>query len=528
MVKYSDKPEYTHEQMELSTAYDLRNARVVQAQINSIDAAENCAAITLAGECAELAEKSVEAVKFFYHCENSTGTVEDLARGYKAFKANDFVIVLWVPASGEMEEQFYIIGHVDIRGTKTCSAAEFILIKAYAATLGTYFTIFDTSTLTVLDIEAFENIDEESPAKPATVPGQWTTAVSNWFAYNFASPTPREGISATVTDDTSGASDQTYLASDIEWEETLTDWGGRTYVHNETVYKYISDGELRSKTVFDHDYIERYSDTSVNYWKSYISTYSFEAHVRNMFIVFVDTITTESLKISCKLDISYALQYGIKTGTEEILVGGYEVPFCQDGLSGVGTMSFGLQSDDLPNPTPFTTLSFNGIDRNRTITGDKIMYVNVTTGISSSLTTSPFFAGESNVGLAIVKYYKTYTMKNPVSTAYGRWGVAPIEGLIEGPLYDGLGSILDTLTHYYPYILTAEISCWCTLAMYDEVESEHSLNAANCVRYASASRSAALTSEILAFDEYLVGIAGGKLDTRPKIKSVVIYRGINA
>ena len=100
MVKYSDNPEYTHEQMELSTAYDLRNARVVQAQINSIDAAENCAAITLSSECAELAEKSVEAVKFFYHCENSKGTVEDLARGYKAFVAGDFVLALWVPARG--------------------------------------------------------------------------------------------------------------------------------------------------------------------------------------------------------------------------------------------------------------------------------------------------------------------------------------------------------------------------------------------------------------------------------------------
>ena len=204
MVKYSDNPDYTHEQMELSTAYDLRNARVVQAQINSIDAAENCAAITLAGECAELAEKSVEAVKFFYHCENSTGTVEDLARGYKAFKENDFVIVLWVPASGEREEQFYIIGHVDIRGTERCNFSEYLLIGLDGNDSGneflpkfTWITIFDVGTGSALDVgtgsaldlAAFENIDELSPPKPSSFPCLYGAALS-WIEYNFRNSIP--------------------------------------------------------------------------------------------------------------------------------------------------------------------------------------------------------------------------------------------------------------------------------------------------------------------------------------------------
>ena len=100
MVKYSDDPDFTHEQMELSTAYDLRYARIVQAQIDSINSAENSASITLSNECAELAGKSVDAVKFFYHCEYSTGTLEDLAHGHEAFVDGDFVLALWVCGRG--------------------------------------------------------------------------------------------------------------------------------------------------------------------------------------------------------------------------------------------------------------------------------------------------------------------------------------------------------------------------------------------------------------------------------------------
>lgn len=190
MVKYSDSPEFTHEQMELSTAYDLRNARIVQAQINNIDPVENCAGITLSNECAELSGKSVTAIKFFYHCEKSTGTVEDLAQGYKAFKKYDFVLVLWIPATDEVIEQFYIIGHVDIRGTAPCME-EFLLIGLEGNATGSYdnpriiwVTIFDVSIGAVLNIETFENKDEFSPAKPTELPCIYST-YQTWLEYNF-------------------------------------------------------------------------------------------------------------------------------------------------------------------------------------------------------------------------------------------------------------------------------------------------------------------------------------------------------
>ena len=68
-----------YDMIELANLFDLDKARIVQAQINSIDSANNCANITFSSECVELAGLSVNAVKFFYHCENSTGTEEDLA-----------------------------------------------------------------------------------------------------------------------------------------------------------------------------------------------------------------------------------------------------------------------------------------------------------------------------------------------------------------------------------------------------------------------------------------------------------------
>lgn len=190
MVKYSDDPDFTHEQMELSTAYDLRYARLVHAQIDSINSAENCAAITLTNGCAELEGKSVEAVPFFYHCENASGTLEELARGHEAFIAGDFVLVLWVPASGDVDEQFCIFGHADKRGTQRCNF-ELLYIKTGGTTSSGYaYCLFNASSGDVLDIESFENIDELSPPKPSSAIGIGSVSVDDWVNYNFTDVVP--------------------------------------------------------------------------------------------------------------------------------------------------------------------------------------------------------------------------------------------------------------------------------------------------------------------------------------------------
>ena len=184
MVKYSDDTNY--EMIELENLFDLDKARIVQAQINSIDSANNCANITFSSECAELEGISVDAVKFFYHCENSTGTKEDLANGHKAFKNNECVYCLWCPASASIDERFFIIGHVDIRGTAKCFNPEILYMILHGnAQTGDVYCLFDTSTGDLLDIDNFVNIDESSPAKPISPIGVKTNSFYSWLAYNF-------------------------------------------------------------------------------------------------------------------------------------------------------------------------------------------------------------------------------------------------------------------------------------------------------------------------------------------------------
>ena len=196
MVKYSDDTEY--EMIELASLFDLDKARIVQAQINSIDSGNNCAAITFSSECVELAGLSVDAVKFFYHCENSTGTEEDLVNGHKAFKANEYVYCLWCPASPSVDERFFIIGHVDIRGTKRCGYGDFIVMSmgldytfgphTGIAPTERYITIFDVAGCCVVNPSTFPVLDGSPPA-PTAFPCKVDDAVTEWINFNFSNVT---------------------------------------------------------------------------------------------------------------------------------------------------------------------------------------------------------------------------------------------------------------------------------------------------------------------------------------------------
>ena len=196
MVKYSDNTDY--EMIELENLFDLDKARIVQAQIDSIDGSNNCAAITFSSECVELAGLSVDAVKFFYHCENSTGTEEDLVNGHKAFKANEYVYCLWCPASPTVDERFFIIGHVDIRGTKRCGYGDFIVMSmGLDSTFGPhtgiapterYITIFDVAGCCVVNPSTFPVLDGSPPA-PTEFPCKVDDAVTAWINYNFSNVT---------------------------------------------------------------------------------------------------------------------------------------------------------------------------------------------------------------------------------------------------------------------------------------------------------------------------------------------------
>lgn len=190
MVKYSNESEY--ELMELKSLFELKDSRLLVATIISINRTELTAAIQIEEACPDLEGKSLTAVEFYYHCEYSTGTIEDLADGHKAFQPNDEVYVLYAPANEayESEERFYIVGHFDYRKTVLCLNEEYLVVTL-SFTLYTidysFVTIFDTLNACTLNLEDFEN-KVGSPAKPAQLPTYYNQAFGEWLAYNFTSP----------------------------------------------------------------------------------------------------------------------------------------------------------------------------------------------------------------------------------------------------------------------------------------------------------------------------------------------------
>ena len=192
MTQYGECGESDYTMITFADLFDLRYARMFKGTVVSVDSATNTANITILEACPEIAEKDLSAVPFFYHCEDSTGTVEDLARGYKAFAEEDEVMVLLAPENGETEERLFIIGHANIRTLKKCSTVEYLLLQMNGCV-----TIFDTDTGATLDLLTFENLDELSPPAPTELPCVGTTAFTEWLLYNFRVAVPACDIPGT-------------------------------------------------------------------------------------------------------------------------------------------------------------------------------------------------------------------------------------------------------------------------------------------------------------------------------------------
>lgn len=192
-----------YQMMDLHSLFEFQNTQLLRATITSIDGENNKAAISFIDTCDIVMGIDTSEVEFFYHCEYSTGTIEDLAEGYKAFSVGDSVYTIYIPPSGSNEEHFYIIGHADIKGTRICETSEYLLIFADAgwrkyrwdAVFGrfiweedftvTWITVYDTARGEVLALEEFVNIDENSPQKPDAIPTKDVSGFLSWFNYNF-------------------------------------------------------------------------------------------------------------------------------------------------------------------------------------------------------------------------------------------------------------------------------------------------------------------------------------------------------
>ncbi len=240
-----------YQMIDFSTITDIESAQVVKAQINSIDQDNNTADINLLDStCEILSGLDLTEVEFFYHCEDSVGTLEDLATGWRAFRTGDIVYVIYIPENGDVAERFFIIGHVDIKGTNICEIAEYLVFKTTNS-----YTIFDTAVGTTLDLNSFDNIDAGSPPKPTRlpfIPGD-TDYLNDWLNYNFSPSSGGATIGGSIYELDLASSGTTTDINENTTSPVGSDPGTHTYnllehrtndpnytIHNET-YQYGSD-----------------------------------------------------------------------------------------------------------------------------------------------------------------------------------------------------------------------------------------------------------------------------------------------
>lgn len=223
-----------YEMIEYSDLFDLRDGKLVRAQINTINGADNTADITILDECDALSGQDLTSVPFFYHCENSKGTIEDLQQGYMAFSPYDLVYAIFIPASGDVLQRFYIIGHADIRGTNSCKP-EYLLV-VYRS----FMTVINAKTGLELDLQNFVPLDSSSPEAPSELPCK--LSYLSWFSYNFRNSVPKVTVPYTATP---------YQLSSSEVQNGWSTSSG-TCIYERVVTQYSTfpdlEGKIRSET----------------------------------------------------------------------------------------------------------------------------------------------------------------------------------------------------------------------------------------------------------------------------------------
>ena len=159
---------------------DIKKNVVAEAQISSINRANNTADLVYISTCSPALPST--DIEFYYHCETSTGTLEDLAKGHKAFAEGETVYVVHLPAIGEEVARTYIVGHVDIRSTRKC-ILEYLEVRQ-----GDYVTLVDVASKSVFDLISFAGV-VGGPAKPASFPCLYAGVYFAWRSYYFETAT---------------------------------------------------------------------------------------------------------------------------------------------------------------------------------------------------------------------------------------------------------------------------------------------------------------------------------------------------
>lgn len=272
-----------YEMVDFYQLNDLKNGQLYRAEIDAIDRTANTADITLLDECSSPA--SLMDVPFFYHCETSTGTLEDLERGNEAFVVGDWVYVMFAPAVGEDAARFYIIGHVDIRGTKRCSKGEYIVI-VMGPYWGEWVVIYDTASFSMLDLASFESLPG-SPSPPAAFPCERTPSFLSWLSFNFETATPAAEIPHTAVVQTTSESGLTSTVLSLS-SNHASQPSPPGYHYESLQDTWLSHPDSYSNSSYTGDYTQYES----NYYYRFICTASFEKHFvgRHKWRIFDDVI----------------------------------------------------------------------------------------------------------------------------------------------------------------------------------------------------------------------------------------------
>jgi len=245
-----------YQAIEYRGLFDLQNAQIVRAQIDVMDLVAKTADITLLDDpCDKLSWLPVEDVLFWYHCETSTGTLEDLERGYKAFLVNDIVYILAIPAHGELPAQSFIIGHVDVKGTYPCVTDLLLITLPYyaSAALHNQYLIFDIGLGEKLDLVTFSPLDSGSPATPTELPAVYDTAAEDWVDYNFEPAVAATTVPCTLTQIESVNDPVTPVDNN-----TITEYSGNTSIST-------SDGDACSGFNLGNEMFDYAWDGEYNY-----------------------------------------------------------------------------------------------------------------------------------------------------------------------------------------------------------------------------------------------------------------------
>lgn len=273
----------TYDLIDFVNANDLQNSVLFSAQIDSINRATSKASISLVNACDALESLDLTEVEFFYHCESSTGTVEDLAFGHLAFNVGDIVYCIFSPANGNAEQRLYIIGHVDIKFTKTCAREYLIITIPYGFDLmGNpvyYYTIVDVGSKSILDLATFISQDITAPG-PVSFPAAYDDAALSWINANFVNPSASP-VAVTlqvrpvyservITEHASQPGEEpNTTVTNFTSEVDPTRYGIRTLYNIDPVYVGIPGLPSYVSTTFTSKYNQQFKSGSNNYRYEY-------------------------------------------------------------------------------------------------------------------------------------------------------------------------------------------------------------------------------------------------------------------